>query len=317
MRAVVTVLAALAGAALLLWQIRETGPDKIVQSFAALHWWGFGAILALSLTRFAARTAAWLSRYGPGASFSRALGATISGDALGNITPLAVIVSEPAKAMYLAGPSGASRALAALFAENFFYTVSVAIYIMLGTAAMLGKFPVPEPISRAGIVALVLMAGVLAAAGWLAWQRPSVLSAALRRVPVPRLAQLADRVRSFELDAYGAAGRRPKQLVTLAACEIAFHTLSFIEAWFTLWLLTGASMPLEAFILDTFQRVANIVFKVIPFRLGVSQVGSEVVAQVIGVKPAIGVTMALIVTARQIVWATVGMGLWVRRGMKR
>jgi hypothetical protein len=134
---------------------------------------------------------------------------------------------------------------AALTAENFFYTVSVAIYIMLGTAAMLGKFPVPEPISRAGIVALIIMAGVLAAAAWLAWQRPSVLSAALRRVPVPRLAQLADRVRSFEIDAYGAAGRRPKQLVTLATCEITFHTLSFIEAWFTLWLLTGASMPVS------------------------------------------------------------------------
>ena len=315
MRVVVTVLAALAGAALLLWQIRATGLEEIGRSFAALPWWGFAGILALSLARFAARTAAWLSRYGSGASFSRALAATISGDALGNIIPLAVIVSEPAKAMYLAGPAGASRALAALVAENFFYTVSVAIYIMLGTAAMLGKFPVSEAISFVGIVALVLMAGVLAAAGWLAWQRPSVLSAALRRLPVPRLAQLADRVRSFELDAYGAAGHRPQRLATLAACEATFHTISFIEAWFTLWLLTGVSMPLEAFILDTFQRVANIVFKVIPFRLGVSQVGSEAIAQVIGVMPAVGVTMALIVTARQMVWAFVGIGLWVRRGI--
>ena len=316
MRAVVTVLAALAGAALLFWQIRETGLEPIARSFAALHWWGFGAILLLSLGRFAARTAAWLTLSGPGASFARALAATISGDALGNITPLSVIVSEPAKAMYLAGPAGASRALAALAAENFFYTVSVAVYIMLGTAAMLEAFPVPEPISRLGVAALIIMAGVLSLAGWFAWQRPSVLSAALARVPIARLARLAERVRSFEIDAYGAAGRRPGRLLALAACESTFHVLSFLEAWFTLWLLTGTSMPLEAFILDTFQRVANIVFKVIPFRLGVSQVGSEAVAQVIGVKPAIGVTMALIVTARQIVWAMVGIALWVRRGLK-
>jgi len=315
-RSVVTVLAALAGAALLYWQIRETGLDEIGRSFAAVHWWGFALVLVLSLGRFAARTLAWMTLAGPGVSFRRALAATISGDALGNLTPLSVIVSEPAKAMYLAGPAGAARALAALTAENFFYTVSVAIYVMLGTAAMLKAFSLPDALARAGIAALVIMAVVLAAAGWLAWQRPSVVSASLARLPIARLRHVADRVRDFEIQTYGSVGGHASQIATLTLWEMLFHLLSFLEAWLTLWLLTGSSLPLEAFVLDTFQRVANIIFKVIPFGLGVTQVGSEIVAQATGIQPAVGVTMALIVTARKIVWAIVGGALLLRRGFR-
>ena len=313
---VVTVLAGLAGAVLLYWQIQQTGLDEIGRSFAAVHWWGFALILLLSLGRFAARTLAWMTLAGPGGSFRRALAATIGGDALGNLTPLSVIVSEPAKAMYLAGPAGAARALAALAAENFFYTVSVAIYIMLGTAAMLEAFPLSDAVARAGVIALVVMAAVLAAAAWLAWQRPSVASALLARLPNPRLQRLADRVHDFELQAYGSVGGHTGQMATLAFWEVTFHVLSFVEAWLTLWLLTGSSLPLQAFVLDTFQRVANIIFKVIPFGLGVTQVGSEIVARATGIPPAAGVTMALIVTARKMVWAAVGVWLLVRRGLK-
>ena len=131
--------------------------------------------------------------------------------------------------------------------------------------------------------------GVLAAAGWLAWQRPSVVSAALRRVAgaAPRATRRScPQLRARRLRGGGAPpepARHPRRLR-----DHVPHA-QFLEAWFTLWLLTGASLPLEAFVLDTFHRVANIVFKVIPFRLGVSQVGSEAVAQVIGVRPAIGV----------------------------
>ena len=152
---------------------------------------------------------------GPGVSFRRALAATISGDALGNLTPLSLIVSEPAKAMYLAGPAGAARALAALTAENFFYTVSVAIYIMLGTAAMLEAFALPDAVARAGIAALVIMAVVLAAAGWLAWQRPSVVSASLARLPY-RAASSRRRPRPRLRDPDLRLGRRPREPDCLA-----------------------------------------------------------------------------------------------------
>lgn len=315
-RTALTTVAAALGIALLAWQIRKIGLGAIRDDLAAVGW-GFVAILVLSLLRFVVRSLAWTTLIGDRdrVPLTSALAATIGGDALGNITPLSLIVSEPAKAIYLGARVSTAHALAALTAENFFYSVSVAIYIVLGTAALLVAFPLDPTIRWAGVIALVGMAAVLAVAGWLAWQKPAVASALLSRVPLAHLDAIVERVRDFEVRTYGSVGQQAGRLNIVIACEAAFHVLSFIEAWLTLWLLTGSSLPLEAFVLDTFSRVSNIVFRIVPLRLGVDQVLSDVVAQAIGLSAGIGTTLSLVRTGRVLVWAIVGMVLLLRRGI--
>ena len=162
-RTLVTLVALGVGATLLVWQVQQLGLDRITTGLREVGW-GFLGILLLSLLRFAARSLAWTTLLGQRVPLRRAVAATISGDALGNVTPLSLLVSEPVKAMYLDAGTASSRSLAALAAENFFYSVSVGIYVTLGTAAMLRAFPLPAEIRVAGISALVLMAGVLAVA---------------------------------------------------------------------------------------------------------------------------------------------------------
>jgi hypothetical protein len=314
-RTLLTLAALGVGAVLLVWQVDRIGLDRITAGLREVGW-GFVGILLLSLLRFVARSLAWTTLIGQRAPLGRAVAATIGGDALGNATPLSLLVSEPVKAMYLDAGTGSSRSLAALAAENFFYSVSVGIYVTLGTAAMLRLFPLPAEIHVAGISALVLMAGVLAAAAWTAWQKPALASAMLSRLPFPRVAATVDRVRDFEERTYGSAGRQGGRLGVVFACETAFHALSWLELWLTLWLLTGVSAPLAAFVLDTFNRVVNVVAKMIPFRIGVDQVTSESVAVAIGLAPAIGTTLSLIRTGRMMVWAAVGLALLTRRGLR-
>ena len=49
------------------------------------------------------------------------------GDALGDITPFGLAASEPGQAFYIGRHLNRRRAFAALAAENFFYSVSVAV----------------------------------------------------------------------------------------------------------------------------------------------------------------------------------------------
>ena len=87
--------------------------------------------------------------------------------------------------------------------------------------------------------------------------------------------------------------------------------LSLVEAWFTLWLLTGASLPLAALILDSVNRVVNVVFKMVPLRMGVDEVGAEAVA--LGDRRRdreSGLQLALMRKVRMIVWAGVGLVVW-------
>ena len=315
-RTAVTVVAGAIGVVLLVWQIQKVGLATIRADLAAVGA-GFVAILVLSFLRFVVRSVAWTALIRQRVSLVRALAASLAGDALGNITPLSMLVSEPVKAVYLGGPVPTAQALAALTAENFFYSVSIAIYIMLGTAALLLTFSVDPVIRWAGVISLSAMAALLAVAGWLAWQKPAVASSLLARLRIARLRSVISRVRDFEVQTYGSVGQEPAHLTIVVACETAFHLLSFAEAWLTVWLLTGSSLPVESFVLDTFSRVSNIAFRFVPLRLGLDQVGSEQVARAMMMPAGVGVTVSLVRTGRVLLWAIVGMAIFVWRGVGR
>jgi hypothetical protein len=172
---------------------------------------------------------------------------------------------------------------------------------------MLTLFAVPEAVRVAGLVALGVASVSLMCAAWLAWKRPSYVSGALGVLPVGRLREALVKLQEFEQATYASYTAPGAPLGRVALAEASFHALSFLEAWFTLWLLTGTSQPLEAFVLDAFGRVSNIIFRAVPLRLGVDQAGAGLVAQGIGLDPATGVALSIVRTARLFVWAVAGM----------
>jgi hypothetical protein len=311
-----SVILTIAGVALLVWYVRDAGIDELREHLTQVGW-GFLGILAVSLGRLFVRSLAWRTLIAQPVPIGATLAATLTGDAIGNVTPLSLAVSEPAKAVYLGRGVPGAHAFAALAAENFFYSVSVAVYVILGTAAMLTAFDLPPNVERAGVAALGFMAAVLAGAGWLAWQRPALLSAVVRRLPLPKLVAIVERVRDFETRAYGSVGGQGARLGAVVALHLVFHVLSFIEAWLTVYLLTGRSEPLAAFVLDTANRVVNVVFRMVPMRAGVDEVTSGAVAAAVGLPNTIGVATALVRKGRVAVWALVGFSLLARRGWQR
>jgi len=67
-------------------------------------------------------------------------------------------------------------------------------------------------------------------------------------------------------------------------------------------------------VLDTFNRIINVVFRWLPGRVGVDEYSTRRLAPVVGVSPVAGVTLALVRKGRMLVWAAVGLALMARRG---
>jgi hypothetical protein len=314
----VTVLATIVGLALLAWQVRVAGVDRIRDGIAAVGF-GFLGILLFSGLRYVVRAQAWLTlmdaSQGPG--LGRTTAAVIAGDAVGNLTPLRLLASEPTKAMLLGKSVVTSRALAALVAENVFYSASVAFVIILGTAAMMVAFVLPDDVRWLGWASLVLMTVLLVIMLAVIWRRPAITSTLLGWVPGlgrERIDRLVARVRDFETSAYGFVGGHPARLAVVVLCEFIFHGLSFCETYLTLWLVTNGrvSSPLAAFVLDTVNRVINVAFIMVPLKVGVAETGTGLVADAIGVGQATGVTIALIGKLRVLAWAAVGLVVLTR-----
>src|SRR5262249_41835431 len=143
------------------------------------------AIVVIAGVRFAFRAAAWSLCLEPPhrMPFSAAFQAVIAGDALGNLTPLGVVASEPAKAAFVRQEVPLGPALTALAIENIFYTLSVAAMIASSTIALLLSFTLPASVSEAAWISVVSIALLFVVIAVLLWRRPAIVKSVLSRVP--------------------------------------------------------------------------------------------------------------------------------------
>nr|MCU0257043.1 hypothetical protein [Vicinamibacterales bacterium] len=149
------ILWGLAGLALFAITLRQTGVDPILEGIRRVGI-GFPAIVALAGARLWIRAKAWTLCTDDPATLpvADAFRAVVAGDALGNLTPLGLLASEPAKAAFVRHRLSLMSALAGITVENLLYTASVAVVIVSGTIALLLTFNVPRPLQLASVGAM-------------------------------------------------------------------------------------------------------------------------------------------------------------------
>jgi hypothetical protein len=92
--------------------------------------------------------------------------------------------------------------------------------------------------------------------------------------------------------------------------------LGVAELYFTLSLLsTSGPTLLYAFLFETANRLITVVFKVVPLRLGVDEVGTAWFATLIGLPYKTGLALAIIRKFRMVSWAAAGAVLLIRAGL--
>ena len=76
--------------------------------------------------------------------------------------------------------------------------------------------------------------------------------------------------------------------------------------------LLPATRPItlvEAFVLETAGRLIVVAFKFVPYRLGVDEAGTALVARALAIDPTAGVTIALVRRLRVVFWNAIGLAL--------
>jgi hypothetical protein len=305
------ILVAVIGVALLVVTIRRVGWGEVISGVASVGWW-FILVVVLGAVRMACRARAWLiCADDPQLRFRDTFGAMIAADALGNLTPLGLLASEPAKIMLTRSRISTVTSVASVTTENAFYTASVAAVLLAGTWFFFQRADVPPALEQ--LAEVIVMAIVVAAVIglWLARSQPALLSrfAPLITRLAGRTAVPADAIREVESRIYGVLGWRMGRLARIGSWEALFHVAAVAEVWLVLRLLPGAADAtlVDAFLLESAGRFVTIAFKFIPYRLGIDEAGSGAVAQVIGIGPAAGVTLALVRRLRILVLNALGL----------
>lgn len=297
-----SVAAALGGAALFAYAVDRAGVPDIIEAIRRVGW-GLLLILALAGLRFLVRAECWRWCLPPGTVFPlrRALAAFLAGDAVGNVTPLGLLASEPTKVLLTRHHLATRESAASLAVENLVYAASVMAMVGIGLVVVAASVDLPALWKVALVGALVAMVagGVIALRAMRGTWDPT-------RGTRPRW---RERLAAIRDEALRFSGGHPQRLWRVFALDLVFHALAVLEVYITLeWLLVDRSPTLvEAIAFEALNRVITAAFKFVPFRVGIDEASAGALAPVLSVNPAAGVALAVVRKVRNLCWAAIGL----------
>ena len=306
------------GVALLVVSIRQAGVANIADSVRSVGVW-LVPVVFLGAARMALRARAWTTcsraEDPRGLPFSAAFAATLAADALGNLTPLGLLASEPTKIVLARRHVSTTTSLSSVAVENGFYTLSVLMMLLGGVWVLLQRAAVPALIERMGEAIVGASAVGAVVALWMFRTRPALLSRAghalARLVGRPASAATFD---ALERSVYDVVHWPAARLAQVASLEVLFHVLAVLEVWLILRVMPGGSATSlqDAFLMETTGRFITVAFKFVPYRLGVDEMGSGSIAQLIGLGASSGVALALVRRVRILLLNAVGIVVLAR-----
>ncbi len=314
----------LGGIALFIYFVYSVGLSEIVLNIERFGFVGFAVILAIYSCRIVLRGLAWkLSVYEPYKLELRdTVPAVIIGEAMSSMLPLGILISGTAKAVAVRKRVPLVVGLSSIATENLFYSLTTSVFLILGAVTLLRGFTLDQgwvitiDVIIGVIIAIILFLIVMIVRQWhfasetceWIYQR-GWLQGILERGRM--------QVRLFENLIYGFYRRHPDRFLPICITEALFHILGVIEVWFILSRIVEPAIGhlLSAFLLESVSRLITIVFKLIPFLIGVDEAGAQFVAETLGFGAAIGVTLAIIRKGRILFWTAVGLILIAKRGL--
>lgn len=294
----VTAAGAVLGVALFAYAVQRVGVDLLVDGIGRVGW-GLIAVIALAGARFLVRAQCWRWCLPPDVRLTlpHAFTAFVAGDAVGNVTPLGLLASEPAKVLLTRHRLATGESVASLTLENLLYAVSVLAMLAFGIGLMLALVPLPDSVRW---LAMGMLVGVVVSV--------VVSVRVLRAAPARPAGRLQTLIR-LRNEVVRFAAQHPGRVARVFGLQLVFHALAIAEAFITLhWLLGDRSPSLtQAILFETVNRLTTVLFKFVPFRLGVDEAASGAIAPWLAVTSAAGVTLAVVRKARMLFWSGIGL----------
>jgi len=301
--------------------VEKAGPAQIFSSIRRLGF-GFLIIFALGGLRQVVHAVCWvLCCEAPyRLRVWDALKARLMGESL-NMLPLGAVFSEPSKALFIRDNIPLTARISALAIENVFYALSVALFIFAGAVALLLSFSLPRTLRYVSFGALIAVLVLIPLGALVIRKQLRFISGALalagkRGIAQKKISNILPRLRTIEDRIYGFYERNHARFFLILAIEMMFHISGVIEGYITLSFISAvAPTLLTAFILESVNRLINVVFKIVPLRAGVDEGGTSTLAKILGFSTTTGVTLAIVRKGRDIAWAAVGFALMIHRGI--
>ncbi|MCY7377212.1 MAG: flippase-like domain-containing protein [Pyrinomonadaceae bacterium] len=311
------------GIGLFAYFVYSVGINLIWDGVGRIGFGGFAFLMVLYFLRIVCRAYAWtISVHEPyKLSFRDTLPAVIIGEALSSLIPLGVLVSGTSKAVAVRHRVPLVVGLSSIATENLFYSLVTGLFIVFGAFAFLRSFE----LETTWILTIDVLIGVIFALITFAvlmvvrqWHLISLLCEWLynRNIGKSVLENGRLHARLFENLIYDFYRQYPRRFLPICFFQVVFHVLGILEVWFVLSRISAVAPDFFcSFLLESMSRVITIVFKLVPFLIGVDEAGAQFVAQTLALGAGVGVTLAIVRKGRILFWTAIGLLLIAKRGL--
>jgi hypothetical protein len=123
-------------------------------------------------------------------------------------------------------------------------------------------------------------------------------------------------VRRFEELIYSFYRLHPERFLPICFSETIYFLGGVMEVWYILSRLVNIwPSPVTALILESVSRLVIMIFKLVPFVIGVDEAGARFVGETLALATGVGVTLAIIRKGRVLFWTAIGFGIIIKRGI--
>lgn len=311
-RSILRALPLILGLALLALSIRAVSLEEIFTTLRRLHWWQLGVLAITNIAVLAAFTGRWwflLRGAGHKLPFMSVFGYRLAAFGLSYFTPGPHIGGEPLQVLLVEREHGVPRnsALAAVALDKVIEFSVNFTFLLLGIAAALQWRVVPEEAGRQalGLAAALLVLPLLYLGATAAGHHPAsrLLNPVARRWN--RFAK-AHRLMAESEALVGVTFRRaPRAFFAAVLITVIGWLLMIAEYWLMVRFL-GVTMTLPQLVIAlTAARIATLLL--IPAGLGALEASQTMAFATLGLDPAVGVTVGLLIRLRDTLFGAFGM----------
>ena len=315
--AVLTII----GLGLFSYFVYTVGVDELYQGVLRFGVVGFAVILGMHFVKICVRALAWkLCVHEPySLSLKDTIPAVVIGEAMSSTVPLGILISGTAKAVAVRNRIPLVAGLSSVATENLFYSFATSIFLIIGGVILLSGFVIDETMEIAVIVLIIAVCIVLILLVLMVirqWHFASAICNWVYEKGFLRHSLENGRhyVRRFEDLIYGYYRHYPKRFLPVCLLETSYFILGITEVWYILSRLIGTYPGLlTAFLMEAVSRLITVIFKLIPFVIGVDEAGAQIIGDTVALTAGVAVTLAIIRKGRILFWTAIGWLLILKR----
>jgi uncharacterized membrane protein YbhN (UPF0104 family) len=234
------------------------------------------------------------------------------GESATDLSPAGPFLGETVKIWAVSKSISARFGVTSVVIEDLIYSIGTALFVLTGFLILLGSTVRSHHLVKLGGAMILLALATIVFA--IIVQRNHVLGQFFLRIRNSPWAQAflsryGQSIRSWEAGIREFFRSRRMILLGVLLIEIAVNLISFGETYLILKSATAHASLLNAYLVESANRCAQLVASFVPFGLGVDEGTTTATLRSLGRSLSEGVSVAVIRKIRSLFWDFVGLGL--------